>query len=413
MSRFFKCLIILIILHSLNVSANFDFRLYRSELSPGETVQLELFFNNTAKDITPLNIVLYDQDNNKKPISPFLKKISERYLLYFNLPIGLEDGSYKLLLKDIVFKEQNILTEKSFEINLTVKSTEQRLSISPALLYVEKNTNNFGIKVKNNGVTTSVKIDANELLDHPYTQSQIIQQNTERLFKFKIKSLNRTRFDELKISYGDKQYIVPIIFKIEESKEEAEQIAPFELLSDIVVINKTIKNDQTVSGYLSLRNNMNEPITLAYKISGNIKDITDVELADKNIPSNATAEVKITINKDKLTQQAEYSGYIEFDAYSYAISIPLYIKIVDEPATAEEREQEIVIPKKEEKKGEKEIIDLNFTVPKPPEPEKPKQTWMIILILLLLIFAIIYYLSKRKTIKQKTFGEYIRGIEKK
>lgn len=407
--RKFILLVSFMILQSVFVNA--DFKLYRETLAHGETVQLEFSLNNTARDITPLNINLYDPNNVRKSVSPFLKKVNDKYYLYFDLLSNLEDGLYDIVLKNISVYENGILKDKSYKINMSVKESQSKISINPAFIFLDKETTNFNLRVKSIGAINQIKIETSQLIDHTYSDPQTIQQSRERLFKFKVKpNFNIPEVNEIKITYGDRYYVIPLIFTSEISSEEILQIKPFEIISDTRSINKTIKRDQTISGLISIKNNLNTTLSLIYRFTGNIKDISAVEISNNLIPPNSTADLNLIINGNKSSSLNEYSGNLELEALQNKEIIPIFVRFIEEPSIEED---EIVIPKEEKpKEEEEEVFDLNYTAPQ-QQPKRSKQTWFIVLAIILIIAAVIYYLSKKKSVQQKEFSEYVGGIEKR
>ncbi len=424
----FSYLLLIIFLIELQFSlAQEDFikiELLRNELSAGETLQAVVTLNNPQRELSLQNIKLYHNQEEIK-ISPLFIKHNNNYYIYFDIPESedVKEGIYALSAEKILFLDQGILKEISKSINFSVsKNTEEILSIKPAFFI--NPGEEFAIKIKNKGESVYVNILTPDIIKNFYTQDQLVQENTERPFRFLVTGEPSKKEERIVIEYFNKKYEIPIVFDVE---EKISPEIPITFLTDAKIINKTIRKNQTLKGPLKFKNMINETLyNITFSLTGNLNEIIKLNFTTlKELWANQGAEQFIWINFDKNPGYQKYGGNIILEIFSYKLAMPVEIYIQEESEEIEE--EEIFEEEKEmggeiEKEGKQEdeekvtedIFDFNSTGETYEEKTKEKKLMQKIFIIIIVLIAILIYLVKKsKPIQKITFKDYVSVIERK
>ncbi len=161
-------LLVILLLFPIYVSAH-EINFQQDYYKPGETLQVEILIPNSASEINSKNILISNNTDEIK-LGFILKKITnEYYFLYFNLPEDIQDGCYILEVKNILYKENNVLKETQISNNFTINSKISRdlFTIQPAILQFEKNTPYTQVLIQNKE-TKTITLQLN-------TSSELIQ----------------------------------------------------------------------------------------------------------------------------------------------------------------------------------------------------------------------------------------------
>src|SRR3989344_5797292 len=133
-----KILLILLILLPAVYAEELEIHTYKDKYLAGETVQVDLNFNQMPLNEVDLTKIKLIQGNEEVKIAPFMYKIRDKkYFLYFDLPLDL-NGQTKLVIGTLLYKEDT-LKEKKFEKVFDVENGNLILSVKPGFFYDESN----------------------------------------------------------------------------------------------------------------------------------------------------------------------------------------------------------------------------------------------------------------------------------
>ena len=395
----------------------------------GSTIQIVFTVNETlGKDIKTKDIALF-HEGQEIGFTPFFSQLDEKYLLFFNLPND-KVGRFETHIQNMLFVDNGVLKETNYVIPFTVIEKEYALAFYPALVRYDRNT--LAIKVKNNGKTTEVTINASEIITHPYTTPQGIQKNTERTFTFTIDEPSKNDKESIDFTYEGATFKVMVYFIKEESNGENDNTSDdnadggipreeedvFILVTPVEKIEKEIVIAQVVEGDLEIENIANKEITVKTSVTGSLEDITTVD-ESKKIQAGSKEKIHVKINGDKNAKEKEYSGSITFESDNQKIIIPVIIKVKDEITDEDEVVEIVTVPAEKGKKPAQSEGDLsseffNFSVvPAEIPQEKKSEGVFVIIILVLVLGAVGLYISKKRVKQKVSFSGYIKDIEKK
>jgi len=209
-------LFIVLLLYALATSAQEELLtldVYATEISPGETVQAEIFTLDPIAEPKAKDIKLY-KGETPVTIAPFFSKLEDNhYFVYFELPLSAGDGEYTLKVEKISFIVDSILQHVTQETSFTVTTTPPSVEIFPGQFYVFNTAKQVLIvNMQSKDVQTNVQITTPEFITHPYTSPQIVEVNKIRKFKLTIdpSSVQGITKEEIVITYGAKTMIIPI-----------------------------------------------------------------------------------------------------------------------------------------------------------------------------------------------------------
>ncbi len=408
-----SCSVFLLLSLSFSVHAQelISSKLYKDVYSPGETIQLEIFTQDPIKDPQSKDISL-TQDDTKVAISPFLKKINQdHYFLFFNLPLTIKDGSYKLGISNIPFIVNGILQEQSHSVGLNIKKELPLLSISPGIILPD---DNLEITVSNKGQSTSVKITAPSFISHVYQQPQLINEGTSRKFIFNVdQSKIEAESANITISY-EKEYVIPIIFsaQITSPQQPIQQNPdPISFITSLPYLNRTIREDKTFEGTLVIKNMLNKTLNdISIYLIGDLDEITEFSPESITLPPLAELGIDIIVNKEKSLKKPSYSGSLV--ATYQGFSMPFSMDFIREEKP--KKEEVATQPTVKEAQEEDQDIEDFFNYSVAPQPEKKqKHTTLVIFLVILAIGLVIYILFKKPITRKQSFSQYIKKMEKR
>ena len=407
------------------VNADIEYKVYKDNYSPLETLQGEILIINVTlnRDLTTNNIKLYDNNENNILLSKNFLKINNTYFFYFDLP--QTSGEYNLVLNDFYYTKDGIITKGEIKKQIIIVNSSNSVSIKPGFYYNKLKSyeeTKFTITIKNNGNNT----ENFEIIDNEYIrvnfkkfnigskQVKIIEANTN-LFNKKESNINK----ELEIKYTTGNYKIPIIIERTGINiiENNTTIINDTKISVISYDNALILNDEfgaelpliklrsntNVTSYanLSLKNKLNIKITdINVKLTNNLGDVVQVyPIIIDEINSKDERSILITVNKNKNLEK-NYTGNIEFKSKEGAtLSIPFTI-ILNNPKTTTIQDN---TPQSNTLKNNTLVI----------QPKKDKNTyfWIYVIVFFLLIILLIFYVYKKGKPKEKEFNEFIDRVK--
>ena len=421
--KIYYFLILLLIIPIVN--ADIEYKVYKDNYSPLETLQGEILITNVTlnRDLTNNNIKLYDNNENNILLSKNFLKINNTYFFYFDLP--QTSGEYNLVLNDFYYTKDGIITKGEIKKQIIIVNSSNSVSIKPGFYYNKLKSyeeTKFTITIKNNGNNT----ENFEIIDNEYIrvnfkkfnigskQVKIIEANTN-LFNKKESNINK----ELEIKYTTGNYKIPIIIERTGINiiENNTTIINDTKISVISYDNALILNDEfgaelpliklrsntNVTSYanLSLKNKLNIKITdINVKLTNNLGDVVQVyPIIIDEINSKDERSILITVNKNKNLEK-NYTGNIEFKSKEGAtLSIPFTI-ILNNPKTTTIQDN---TPQSNTLKNNTLVI----------QPKKDKNTyfWIYVIVFFLLIILLIFYVYKKGKPKEKEFNEFINRVK--
>src|SRR3989344_3135569 len=421
--KIYYFLILLLIIPIVN--ADIEYKVYKDNYSPLETLQGEILIINVTlnRDLTTNNIKLYDNNENNILLSKNFLKINNTYFFYFDLP--QTSGEYNLVLNDFYYTKDGAITKGEIKKQIIIVNSSNSVSIKPGFYYNKLKSyeeTKFTITIKNNGNNT----ENFEIIDNEYIrvnfkkfnigskQVKIIEANTN-LFNKKESNINK----ELEIKYTTGNYKIPIIIERTGINiiENNTTIINDTKISVISYDNALILNDEfgaelpliklrsntNVTSYanLSLKNKLNIKITdINVKLTNNLGDVVQVyPIIIDEINSKDERSILITVNKNKNLER-NYTGNIEFKSKEGAtLSIPFTI-ILNNPKTTTIQDN---TPQSNTLKNNTLVI----------QPKKDKNTyfWIYVIVFFLLIILLIFYVYKKGKPKEKEFNEFIDRVK--
>ena len=324
-----KILILLLILMPIVYGQDISNSLSKNDYYQYETLQSEVFINLTlAEKITASNFGLADKNNGTISVPVFFEELSlNHYFVYFNLP-KLEKDVYYFNIKNVKYFENNVLkiTSKYYEFNLENVSS---VSIYPGILN-KVNSTILTITNHNNPINITVKADEISL-------NQNILLNDKASIDLEIPK-NTDNFD-IRVDYGNRFYLIPVIPYKENITKEIEQLMPNE--NAVVLLNSTfgnkfqdkitIKKDISLKGPFYIRNTLDTPVNgIVFDLTGNLKEIARINLTYiSELKPNEIITQYIWINENQAPSKSSYSGKIEMKYGDNILTIPLEIIFTD------------------------------------------------------------------------------------
>jgi len=102
---------------------------FKEQYIPGETAQLKINLDvDLIQDLKNSQISILDLNDNIISVQPNLVNINKNsYLVYFNIPLTLAEGEYKLLINGITYRENSILKTENYIQNFIVQKKDYEL----------------------------------------------------------------------------------------------------------------------------------------------------------------------------------------------------------------------------------------------------------------------------------------------
>ena len=274
------------------------------------------------------------------------------------------------------------------------------VSISPG---ISNQKNSFNLNIKNNKEPIIVKINSPNFTGMP---SEIYLQNE---FNYKISRI--TDNFEIKISYGNYSYSIPVIGLNQKVGEEIYLLPPprdaIRFLSKEVSLK--LNPDDRLNDELVFINNWSFKLTgIKLNFTGTIKDIIEFDQDYfYKIESNETIRTGIYLNRNRNPVYNHYEGYIVITSSQKTLDA---IKFSVDFSDNFENE------KPDETKSENETLNeelpekVNETK-KHETPEKKKNLWWVWLVIILIIGLLAFLFLRRKKEVTQDFDDYAKKLK--
>lgn len=386
-------LLIILLLFPICVSAH-KINFLQDSYKPGETLQAEILIPNSASEINFKNIIIFNLTDEIK-LGFILEKITnEYYFLYFNLPDDIQDDSYTLEVKDILYKENNILKEAQISNNFTVNSQISRdlFTIQPAILQFEKNTPYKQILIQNKEQKSiTLQINSSDKIIQTLESQLIIPANSQKTINIYL----------TKITKGAKEYVyignykIPVWIlggiSVASIQGKTFSFAILEENNEVLLerLDAELSENQISYENIIIQNLLNESVyNLSISLTGNLNEIIELNttFADEIKPNDKIIEY-ILINKERAPKSESYLGNLVLSSEKYNIEFPIELNILKEEIPIEEipEEAEPVKLVNETKIPEKQKIE-----------EKSPVTFILAIVSIILLLIIVYFIIPKK-----------------
>ena len=398
------------IVHSQNLINSFN---YREVYAAGETVQFEVIFDGDLdKDLRYSNLKLVNNVDSKINVQFNIEKINSfKYFVYFNLPINLENGTYKFVIHnvDIFYNEE--IYRVGFEDNFSVAKSNYSIAIDPAFIRLENPISYFNIRNNKNSIVNLLIFGEHFIFE---TTNLTLGKLRDEDIQFRAtKGINEDT--EIRIEYGDKFYKIPILVLYKEIQNNNTVVIPNLNISNITVANKSVIfvegsniinlslfTNETISAPLRFYNNGNVDIKdLRVVVSEEISDVLGVnQSVFKLVKVGHFAFFEVYLNKYLKAEPGNYEGTIKLmsDVENDVIFVHLNYKGLEKELPIKSN-----ITENYNKTNKTTIVE--------PIKEKSKNLKIIIFIgALIMALIIIIFLGRKNKPKdtKKNFSYYLR-----
>jgi len=416
MKKLFLILLFLVLL-IINVKAEIvDINLAKNEYSSDETFQAYIKSNiNLEEDLGVSSFKLYDPNNINIPIALFFLKLENNYYaIYFDLPSNLNNGDYKLIIKDIKFFENGILKQQDFSKNFSIKSDNIIISVNPAIIKVS-DEELVDITLKNKGnqsIAISLSSDEDILLE----KTNFVL-NKDKIGQFQALIKQGAKERNIFLNYGDKQFKLFIYSSYPDNItiNQTQVIMPKDAIKSIEnreLINITLDYGETINGQVRYKNFYDQPITdILFNLTGNLKNVIEFNLTKvSTIPPDEIVKQYLWINR-KNANSGYYSGSLILQNKDVYNELPIYVTILPK-----EQIQNLTTPRNQTTlfPNQTNLTMNNITSTETIE-KKRSNLWVWVLLIFIVvagIFVLLIYL-RTKGKEQKSFKDFISVFEKK
>ncbi len=352
---------------------------------PGETLQAEILLPNLVSEISAKDIIITPK------LGFIFKKLSdEYYFIYLNLPEDIGDGEYNLEIKNILYKENNVLKETSISNKFKIDSSIQRdlFTIQPAILDFKETTPYLKIIIENKESKTIILSinTTNELIKTSIKQATI-PSNSQKSINVYTEKLEKGTKEFLAIGH----YQIPIWILEGIPIATTKGVFSFyiiegdkELLLD--ELKAELNQNQIAYENIFIKNLLNESVyNLSISLTGDLKQIIELEteFLEEFKPDKKLKEY-LLINKDRSPKFTTYSGKILLKSENYNAEFPITLNIIKEKIEEKEEPEKV---KLSEEKIEKPEIKI---------PEKSPLYFIITIMGIIILLVLTYLIIPKK-----------------
>lgn len=399
---------LLITLLTISIVSAIEIQTDKTEFAKGETLFATLT-GNILEDVTYEDVGFY-RGHVQVPFTYDILKINKTYYIYAITPYVSND--YSLRIKDVYFKENNLVQTKDFEKNFTVTTGLADFNVRPGFIFTQ---NNFTISAYNN---LNSDLEITHTLENSSETTTLPLQETKQI-KINIDHLESTLLTFTQIKSENLVYNIPTYIIKEAVEQEPEQPEenqteepeepeiPSEmgkLRFSINEISLNFSKDEIVSYNFKLANlGQSDERDVRIYASDNLKQYvlfseTEIDL----IEANQEIELEAVFKFDKT---GDFTGMIiaEAETSEDEIILDLFIGEDIEPSSSVSDQSTCDqlggIKTKECSTGTSIYAADGWCCiqSSTPEPEKRNWTVIIIIIVLLLFVLSILYLKLKKS----------------
>jgi len=389
--------------------------LMKGEYAPGETVQADISLDNPVED-PKLTSISLTEGKTKVSITPFLKKVSvNHYFLFFTLPLTAKNGTYALHLSNIPFIVNGTLKEVSSAYNITVKKEGPFISLFPGV-FIISDEKDIQLAVTNKGQSTFLTVQTPPFISHSYQQPQTLNEGATRTLKFTLLPLpEEVRQANITLLY-EKEYIIPLFFASQQQPpqgNEGEEKNPIVFITESAAINRTLKQQVTLEGDLTIKNTLNTTAeNISVFLTGDLVEIGEVTPSLLTLHPLGEVVIHLVFNRRKSLEKEYYTGGVAAMYHDYALFFPITLRRLSEPSSGGIETMLNETRAEPSKHQQAQETFFNYTFAQKVKGAQKHPTLISFIIILFVVMLIMMWMKKTTT-KKRTFSEYIKEVEKK
>lgn len=380
---------------------------YRDNFAAGETVQFDLKFSGELdNDLQFSNLKLSNANGINVDSSFTIEKINDFwYYVYFNLPINLINDTYKFSIRNLDIYDGEDLVRINKDIYFTVTKSNYSLSIYPGIFLL--NNDISSITVKNNlNINLNVKLFGKGVLLE-YDDLDLNAGNSKNVQFRKDGTVN---YSEVKVSYGDKFYLVPVYFNFEDFVFQNQTIDNITIskksatfLESGKIINKSLFVNESISAPIKFYNNGDVDLSdVQIEVSDSLSTVLRINQSlFGSLKKMESKSFLVEINGNLRARQGQFQGTIKLKSGQLFDIIYVYLDFKKLP--------EIRISDKNVTKVNN--ITNNTRIIEPIKQTNLKKIVVVIIIILVIIGFLVYIAMKKKTTPKargKNYSYYLR-----
>ena len=393
---FFVLLLILVLFNFANAEP-VEVEAARIVYMPGETYQAFVGYNVGLRDEVSSANLEFRREGIEVPLALSYISLNDSLgYVYFDFPTNLGEGNYSLVIKDLIYIENNVLVQRDFVEDIDLSFGDGSIvAINPGIIKVNSvwNENIFQIYLTNNGdsnlrfnITSSGYISLSD-------KEIVLNSGDNGYFSVYVDAFEANeQIGYVNLDYGDLSYIIPVWLPILETEveeiESVEEGADLRFL-DLDKIEQVLTDNESIAGPLRIRNYGNSSLeNLIFSVSNGLKNIVRLNLSTVNIGAGETVEQYIWINEESLNV-GTYIGILYLANNVVNISLPFNIEIVEQ-----EKEERVIFNRTLENTSfvnESEFTDVD-------EEGNGSSLWIILAVVVVIssILGYFYYNKKKR-----------------
>lgn len=330
MRIFFLIFLIVCLFIPFSYGSGLEINIAKESYSVKETFQAKIIVDNIEENLKASQIKLINQNGANFQITPFLYKIGDNYYVYFQIPFQLEAGNYSIMVKDVVYYENNNLRQGNFYESFSIVSKHVLVYVDPGIIIANDigNKNSFDFRLVNYGDGIFVSL---------YTDTPFISVSEDSLMLNGDKTVEIYVSDYLKnfdgtknlnVDYENYSYTIPIWFGpsaedangLNESNQDDNNETVTEEKLDVRFLNSqnylNLTTNRLNSKFISIEfKNFGETEAknIKFYLEGDISSIGSLEYIELDKLSSgeiSTQKIYLNTNKDAL---GFYSGKMVMD----------------------------------------------------------------------------------------------------
>lgn len=398
---------------------NIDF--LKERYSAGETVQAVITTEPLERPLKAEQFSLY-VNGVKKPIAPFFSRYSANsYLLYFDLPIVVNEPVY-FRIEKILYSGSGVLEEVTVEKQIAIINEPLSiLSIVPAFIVLDADQNEFQIQIENKKGGTALNITSSESVTHPYSdQLQIVNFNGKRLFRFAVDQKKLGPEDAIFINHEGVDYKINIlkrqqIVDVENQTTRAQQ-GVLVFIAAKPEVRKTITSDMALTGVLSIKNEGNLSLeNIVLQFIGDIRKIATMDTTTiPQLLAGQSLDITLSINEALDASAGVYPGILKAEAMGTEAIFPIYIEVRQKESGESINKTTVDLDLKENVPITRDPdIRANLSKQRQETSERSYPLGLMVMTLAIIVLGIVFsMMRKKKVVKDEAFDDYIKKIRK-
>lgn len=382
---------------------------YRDNFAAGETVQFDLKFNGELdNDLQYSNLRLSNIYNINFDTSFTIEKINDfRYYIYFNLPSNLVNDTYKFSVKDLDIYDGEDFVRINREAYFSITKSNYSLSIYPGIFLLNNDISLVNIK-NNLDNNLYVEFSGEGILleyDNLYLNGRISKD-------IQFRKEGNISYSEIRVSYGDKFYLVPVHFIYDDFVSQEQNLTNFTISKKSVVfaesskiINKTLYTNESLSAPIRFYNNGNTDLSnIQIDVSNSLNGVLKVNQSSfSSLKKGEFKSFLVEINKNSLGRQEQFEGAIKLKSGEVYDTIYVYLYFKKPP--------EVRTFDKDNVTKITNVTNKTVIIEPRQDTNNRKLTFVLVITILTIVVFISYIFLKKKIkpkIRGKNYSYYLR-----